>query len=185
MTLDDRKTSPPGHGERSVMNCATCEKDLPTLLLDPSAGGNEAVRAHLVSCSACAAEFQSLQSTVALLDTWAAPEPSPWFDSRMAARLREEQAAAPESLWERIQSRLLFNTGRQFRPVMVGALALALVVGGGTAAKFAGVLHSAPAMSATVEDLQIMDRNDQALQTMDQLLDDDNGTADDSSTPSS
>ena len=164
------------------MNCATCEKALPNLLLDPSAVENEAARAHLAHCSACMAEFQALQSTVALLDTWSAPEPSPWFDSRMAARLREEQAAAPESVWERIRSRLLFNTGRQFRPVMAGALALALVVGGGAAAKFSGVLHSAPEMSATVEDLQIMDRNDQALQTMDQLLDDD---SDDSSTPSS
>ena len=166
------------------MSCTTCEKALPDLLLDPSAAGNESARAHLDACPACAEQLRSLQGTMALLDTWSAPEPSPWFDSRMAARLREEQAAPPESLWERLRSRLLFNTGRQFRPVMVGALALALTLGGGAAVSISGVLHPTPEMSATVEDLQILDRNDQAIQTMDQLLDDDNGSGDDSS-PSS
>jgi hypothetical protein len=76
---------------------------------------------------------------------------------------------------ERIRERLLFNTGRQFRPAMVGALALALLLGGGS---FAGltVFHQPATVvqaSAAVEDLQILDRNEQAIQQMDQLLQDD------------
>ena len=185
MNLSDLKTSPPGQGERSVMNCTACEKSLPDLLLDPQAAGNDSLRAHLALCPACAEQLHALERTSALLDGWAAPDPSPWFDSRMAARLREAQAAAPEGFWERVRSRLLFNTGRQFRPALAGALALALLAGGGAAAEFTGVLHlRQPEMSATVEDLQILDRNDQAIQTMDQLLDDNNDGGDDNS-PSS
>jgi hypothetical protein len=76
---------------------------------------------------------------------------------------------------------LLFNTGRQFRPVLAGALALVLVVGGGTFADLSPFSHPQIEASATVQDLQILDKNDQALQTMDQLLQDDS-TADDGTT---
>jgi hypothetical protein len=79
---------------------------------------------------------------------------------------------------------LLFNTGRQFRPALAGALALILLVGGGTFANLSGFGHSTPHVSAAVQDLQILDRNDQALQTMDQLLQDD-GPGDDAAPPSS
>ena len=93
-------------------------------------------------------------------------------------RLREEQALAPAGWFERLKTRLLFNTGRQFRPAMAGALALVLVVGGGTFANVSGFLQPKPGISAAVQDLQILDKNDQALQTMDQLLQD-VGSADD------
>ena len=46
------------------------------------------------SCAACAGELASLQQTMALLDEWQAPEPSPYFDSRLRARVREEAVAA-------------------------------------------------------------------------------------------
>jgi hypothetical protein len=62
-------------------------------------------------------------------------------------------------------------------------LALALVVGGGTFANVSGFLRSTPPTSATVQDLQLLDKNEQALQTMDQLLQD--GTADDVANPPS
>jgi hypothetical protein len=42
--------------------------------------------------------------------------------------------------------------------------------------------HSKPQASAAVQDLQILDKNDQALQAMDQLLQDD-GPVDDNGTP--
>jgi hypothetical protein len=80
---------------------------------------------------------------------------------------------------------LLFNTGRQFRPALAGALALVLVLGGGTFADVSGFLHPKPPQaSAAVEDLQILDKNDQALQTMEQLLQD-VGPGDDANTPPS
>ena len=161
------------------MNCRDCQSVLPDLLLDTTARANDAARAHIRSCAACHEEFASLEATFALLDTWTAPEPSIYFDQKLSVRLREEQAMAPAGWLERMRSRLLFNTGRQFRPALAGALALVLVIGGGTIANFAN--FSPPGkteVSATVEDLQILDKNDQALQTMDQLLQEDNSTDD-------
>ncbi len=121
-----------------------------------------------------------MQATFTLLDTWKAPDPSPYFDQKLAVRLREEQTLAPAGWFEQLKSRLLFNTGRQFRPALAGGLALILLVGGGTYANLTGFPHPAPQTSAAVQDLQILDKNDQALQTMDQLLQDD--SPDDSTT---
>ena len=156
------------------MNCTQCQAALPDLLLDPGTRRAIAAQAHLASCIPCEQEFTQLQETFALLDGWNAPEPTPWFDGRLMARLREEQAAQPESFFERLRSTLLFSTGRQLRPLVAGALALVLVVSGGTAFTLSHTLHPGTVeASATVQDLQIIDRNDQALQTMDQLLQDD------------
>jgi hypothetical protein len=165
------------------MNCKDCQSVFLDLLLDPGAPANSAARGHIESCAECRQEFKSLEATFALLDDWKAPEPSAYFDQKLAVRLREEQALAPAGWFERLKSRLLFNTGKQFRPALAGALALALVVGGGTFANVSGFLRSTPPTSATVEDLQLLDKNEQALQTMDQLLQD--GTADDASNPPS
>jgi hypothetical protein len=160
------------------MNCKVCQTVLPDLLLDPAGPVAASAQLHLDACPACKQEFHALQATFNLLDTWEAPEPSTYFDQKLAVRLREEQSAPPESWFERLRDRILFNTGRQFRPALTGALALALLVGGGTAAN----LFSHPSgrranygssYSATVNDLQILDKNAQALQTMDQLLQDD------------
>lgn len=166
------------------MICHDCQSALPDLLLDPASPSNAAARAHLDTCAACREEFNSLESTLALLDIWQAPEPSPYFDQKLAVRLREEQSTAPAGWFERIRERILFNTGRQFRPALAGALALVLLIGGGTFAGLSGAHSGKVEASATVEDLQILDKNDQALQTMDQLLQDDN-TADDNTPPSS
>lgn len=165
--------------ERFIMNCRDCQSVLPDLLLDPAASDNGVAREHIRSCAACREEFASLEATMAVLDTWTAPEPSAYFDQKLAVRLREEQAMAPAGWLERMQNRLLFNTGRQFRPALAGALALVLVIGGGTVVNFTDFSHSGKAeVSATVEDLQLLDRNDQALQTMDQLLQEDGSTND-------
>ena len=166
------------------MNCKDCQSVFLDLLLDPTAPANTAAKSHVEACAKCAAEFKSLQATFAMLDDWKAPEPSPYFDQKLAVRLREEQAQAPAGWFERLKSRIQFNTGRQFRPAMAGALALMLVVGGGTFADISGFLRPSQQTSATVQDLQILDKNDQALQTMDQLLQD-VGPADDTATPPS
>jgi hypothetical protein len=155
----------------SNQTCNQCQSALPDLLLDPASPANLTARAHLSVCNACNQEFQTLQATLNLLDIWHAPEPSAFFDQKLAVRLREEQATAPAGWLERLQSYLQFSTGRQFRPALAGALALVLLLGGGTVADLSGVFHKQPTQaSATVEDLQILDRNDQAIQTMDQLL---------------
>jgi hypothetical protein len=160
------------------MNCKDCQSVFLDMLLEPGAPANAAARSHVESCANCMQEFKSLEATFALLDAWKAPEPSPYFDQKLAVRLREERELAPAGWFERLKARFLFNTGRQFRPAVAGALALMLVVGGGTFANVSGFLHPNPQISATVQDLQILDKNDQALQTMDQLLQD-VGTADD------
>jgi anti-sigma factor RsiW len=134
----------------------------------------------MAACPDCAAEFAELQATFALLDTWEAPEISPYFDQKLAVRLREEQAAPPAGWLERMRSRLLFNTGRQFRPAMVGVMALLLIAGGGGIG-ISTLSHQPqrPQLSPAVNDLQILDRNEQALEQVDQILQDD--TPDDNS----
>jgi anti-sigma factor RsiW len=159
------------------MNCRDCQSVLPDLLFGSKTPDNEDVREHIRSCAACREEFASLEATFALLDTWTAPEPSAYFDQKLAVRLREEQAMAPAGWLERMKNRLLFNTGREFRPALAGALALILLIGGGTIVNFTNSSQpNKPAVSAAVEDLQILDKNEQALQTMDQLLQEDSST---------
>jgi hypothetical protein len=167
------------------MICQDCKSALPDLLLDPAASSNAVARAHLEACAACKEEFNSLEATFALLDTWQAPEPSAYFDQKLAVRLREAQAEPAASWFEELKSRLLFNTDRQFRPALAGALALILLVGGGTFADLSGHFPGTGQVSATVNDLQILDKNDQALQTMDQLLQDDGTTNDSNENPPS
>jgi hypothetical protein len=168
------------------MNCHDCQSALPDLLFDPQAPSIARARAHVESCAECRQELESLQATMSLLNTWKAPEPSPYFDQKLAVLLREEQSRQPAGWFERMRSHLLFNTGRQFRPALAGALVLALLIGGGAFADLsnAHLWHHSPASaSATVTDLEVLDNNDQALQTMDQLFQDENSP--DDSIPSS
>jgi hypothetical protein len=155
------------------MNCKLCQTALPNLLLEPAAPANAAARAHIATCAGCARDLASLQATLSLLDTWQAPEVSPYFDQKLAVRLREQLSAPPAGWFEQLRTRLLFNTGRQFRPALAGTLALVLVVAGGSFG-IATFQHPRPVeVSAAVNDLQIMDKNEQALQQVDQLLQDD------------
>ena len=157
------------------MICQDCKSALPDLLLDPASPAGAAARTHVDSCPACKEEFRALEATFALLDTWQAPNPSAYFDQKLAVRLREAQAESPAGWFERLKSRLQLNTGRQFRPALAGALALLLLIGGGTFADLSSShrsISTVPQVSATVNDLQILDKNAQAIQTMDQLLDD-------------
>ena len=156
----------------SKTTCKDSADLLPDLLLDP-ASVPDAVAAHVASCPPCTEELTSLRSTFAMLDEWKAPEPTPYFNTRLYARVREAQAAPPEGFFERKRSFVLFSTGRQLRPALAGALALVLVISGGS---FVGIhgLHGfgVGQASAAVDDLKLMDNNAQALQQMDQLLDD-------------
>ena len=165
------------------MNCTTCQKALPDLLFDPAAPANAAARAHIATCPACAQELASFEATFSLLDTWEAPEVSHYFDQKLAVRLREEQAAPAAGWFERLKDRLLFNTGRQFRPALAGAMAIVLLAGGGSIGITTLLRPTQASVSATVNDLQILDNNEQALQQEDQLLQDDNPS--DNDTPPS
>ena len=127
---------------------------------------------------------RAMREMLALLDEWKAPEPSVWFDGRMSARLREEMARPPEGFFARVRDRFLFSEDMTARPMLAGALALLLATAGGS---YMGVAHyeaahRPAAVSAAVQDLQIIDNNEQAIQQMDQLLD---TSADDGGQPQS
>ena len=149
-----RKATGKGHYE-----LPRCQSALPDLLLDPAAPSNAAARAHRY-LRRLPPGVQLSRSHFRPARLWHAPEPSPYFDQKLAVRLREDQAMAPAGWFDRMRTRLLFNTGRQFRPALAGALALILLIGGGTFASIT-ISHSGRVeASAAVEDLQILDKID-------------------------
>ena len=170
-----------------MTTCKDCRSHLPDLLLDDTyTTTHPEFKEHLAACAACRAELAELRSTFALLDEWKAPEVSPYFDSKLQARLREAMDAPPEGVFARMKSYFMFSTGRQLRPAMAGALAFVLLIGGGTFYNFYptnSVPPAADSASATVNDLKILDNNVQAEQQMDQLLDDSAPSANDGSAP--
>lgn len=164
------------------MSCRKFETEfkslLPDLLLDRERVP-AAVRAHVDECADCSKELASLEATMLALDGWEGTEPSPFFDARMAARMRAEREAPPAGFLERMRARLVFGSNLHLRPLAAGALALLLLIGGGTYAGFEGLGHStAPvAASATVKDLQSLDENAQVFQQMNSLDEPDDNSA--------
>ena len=151
------------------MNCKAANSEMTDLLLDPGAA-SPAARQHLESCAACRQELAALESTMLAMDEWQAPEPSPYFDVRMAALLREEKANPPAGWWERMRARLLYSSNLHLRPIAAGALALLLMAGGGTAVWLEQSSQpQRPAESATVRDLQSLDGNAQVYQQLSSL----------------
>src|SRR5271166_2035480 len=159
------------------MTCRKIESNVADLLLAPDSV-SAAVKAHVEACADCSRELTELRTTMSFLDEWQAPEPSPFFDTRLGARLREERAAAPAGLFERIRARMLFGSNMHLRPIAATALTVALAVGGATYAGFVELGHKTQ-MSATVGDLQSLDKNQQLFQQLDTLDQDD----DDSNAP--
>ena len=75
------------------MNC----NDVRENLMDVLAGEQPVpeVLAHLRECGPCSEELEGLRKTMSLLDEWKAPEPSPYFLTRLRAHVREEAQKAP------------------------------------------------------------------------------------------
>ena len=153
------------------MNCKAIQKQLPDVVLGTTPMTPE-FELHLGECSQCAETMWALRATMNLLDEWDAPEPSPYWDVRMQARLREEQqrtqpASAGWLQWFR-------------RPALSLAAALCLVVGISItqAGRF---LHrqdnSALQTGTAVSDLQYLDKNSDLLQNF-TALDDIDGDGD-------
>jgi anti-sigma factor RsiW len=157
------------------MNCRTIHDQLPDVALGITPAPPE-VEAHLGECSQCAETLQALRSTMNLLDEWSAPEPSPYWDVRMQARLREEQQRASTGWLQWLR-----------RPALSVAAALCLVVGVGViqVESFLQqgenppiITSHIPAPTGTaVSDLQYLDKNSDLLQNFD-ALDDMDGDAD-------
>jgi hypothetical protein len=148
--------------------CKAFQSELPDLVLTPNAKPSLAAVAHMRECPPCAEEYISFQATFSALSDWTTPEPTPYFDQKLAVRIREEQAAPKMSWIEAFRTRLLLNSSRHLRPVMVSAFALILVASGGG---IAGINYAnLPVQpSATVNDLQILENNEQAFHQLDEL----------------
>jgi hypothetical protein len=163
------------------MICRKVKANLANVLFDPESVPAD-VRSHVKECAACSQELASLEATMNLMDDWQAPEPSAYFDSKLAVRLREEQRAEPAGLLERMRARLVFGGNMHLRPIAVGALALLIIIGGGT---YAGLMSSHPAApvktSAAVEDLKSLDDNAQVFQQLNSLDQNDQGDSGSSS----
>jgi anti-sigma factor RsiW len=96
------------------MKCKEICERMPDLAAGFDAATPE-INDHLNACADCSGKLAELRSTMALLDEWQAPEPSPYFDVRVMARVRQEHAKAPGWLhWIR-------------KPALVAALAVLMV----------------------------------------------------------
>ncbi len=121
------------------------------------------VSKHVESCVACATTLNELRKTMALLDEWQAPEPSPYFDVRLQARLREEQQKARASWLDWFR-----------KPVLGAAAALLLAAGvvliqthdGTVAPQNQGPNYVA---GTPAGDLHFLDKNSDVLQDFDAL----------------
>jgi len=122
---------------------------------------------HLASCGACAEQLKNMRATMALLDEWPSPQPSPYFDVRLQARLREEMAR-PQAGWLQ-----WFR-----RPVLAAALTVLMGVGVGLFFTRSTGLYPADAPVAdaaepgtAVSDLQALEKNHELYSDF-ELLDD-------------
>jgi len=152
------------------MKCEEIREVMPDLAsglmeVTPEMGG------HLAECGACAGKMEEFRRTMALLDEWKAPEPSPYFDVRLQARLREEMAK-PQAGW--------LTWFR--RPVLAASLTVLMGIGVGLFfTKGSGVYNSGNNVVAdsqvqaepgtAVSDLQALEKNHDLYSDFD-LLDD-------------
>lgn len=142
------------------MNCDQIRERMP----DVAAGFSEPTvdeSQHLEGCGACAEQLKAMRSTMALLDEWQVPEPSPYFDVRLQARLREEMAK-PQASWLQ-----WFR-----RPVLAAALTVIMGVGVGLIVTRSRVPDEPPvAVGTAVSDLQTLEKNHEMYSDF-ELLDD-------------
>jgi hypothetical protein len=156
--------------ETMKTNCTGMESKLADLLLDPQSVPAK-VQTHVAGCDSCTAELAELRATMALMDTWKAPAPSPYFLSKLDARMREERATAPASWLERLRARFTYGPSMHVRPMAAMALAVMLLVGGGTYLGVNGVDQSTPPpnQAHVVNDLQTLDNNAQLLDQLEAM----------------
>jgi hypothetical protein len=125
------------------------------------------VQLHLDGCASCSSELISMKQTMSLLDEWQAPEPSPYFDTRLQALLREEKATEAQKKVS------IFDWFR--KPVLAAAAAVALVVGGGVYGALRMTRpHNPPVVASdpAIHDLQTLDKDQDVINNFAALDDD-------------
>lgn len=151
------------------MNCEKVRPDLMETVLSGSEGMSAALQEHLQSCTACSAELASFQQTMSLLDEWQAPEPSPYFSSRLHSRVREEAARARFSWLAWIQRPMVATAAVALLALGVGLLQIGhWSPGRVTMAGNDGVVRTS-APETAVGDLQYLDGNADLFSEFDAL----------------
>src|SRR5438105_4598409 len=152
----------------SHFDCKTIRDEF----LDLAQPGRElsaAGQAHVRQCAACAAELASLRQTWAAMDAWRAPEPSPYVDSRLQARLGVEQARPARGV--------LGWLGLRWQPALAAA-AVALAVGISLYRPSTVVAPPPPPqISPAVADLEKLDKNAEVYNNFDMLYDDEENSS--------
>ena len=154
------------------MKCEEIQERMPELAAgfgEPTADEGK----HFESCALCTRQLNAMRETMAVLDEWQVPEPSPYFDVRLQARLREEMAK-PQAGWLQ-----WFR-----RPVLAAALTVLMGVGVGlfvaqrqrvdqpvNIATIDGVGSDGTGPGTAVSDLQALDKNHDLYSDF-ELLDD-------------
>jgi len=153
------------------MDCKRIEEMLPDLAAGIEARTPE-VDKHIASCKACSAKLHEFEQTMALLDEWQAPEPSPYFDTRLQARLREEMARPPAPWYKKLVF-LHPAWGMSFAAVI---FMVALVAGNRSyIVQTASISTNPPSLGLPVQpgtavaDLQALERNDDLYADFDVL----------------
>jgi len=154
------------------MNCNEVREHL----LDVLAEGQTApeVLAHLRQCDACTQELEGLRGTMALLDEWEVPEPSPYFLTRLQAHVREERQKEP------VRSSI-FAWLR--KPVTAASLAAALIVGGVTYRFVAPLINTPVQAENAVSDVESLDKNADLIVNSDLIDEMTGGPSDDVAEP--
>jgi hypothetical protein len=124
------------------------------------------VQDHLTTCAVCESKLNEIRRTMALLDEWQVPEPSPYFDVRLQARLREEAAAMPSGWWHWVRKPAL---AMSLAVLMVMSISLFQTGGGRISAPVPRAMVEEP--GTAVGDLQALDRNNDLYSNF-ELLDD-------------
>jgi hypothetical protein len=147
-------------------------KEICELMPDLAAGLDAVtpeVNKHLESCADCAAKLNEFRQTMALLDEWRVPEPSPYFDVRLHARLREEAARASSGWWQWIRKPALAVS---LAVLMAMSVTLFRTDAGRNVIETDGGLRVTAAEPGTaVGDLQALDKNHELYSDF-ELLDD-------------
>jgi len=155
----------------TMNKCTVMEAKLADMLLDPETAPAK-VKTHVAECESCRRELEAMRATMALMDAWTAPEPNPYFMTRLNARMREEREAPPQSWFQRLRARLAYGPPMHTRPLAAMALTVMLLVGGGTYLGVTNVEQPQPKPdtdAAVVHDLQTLDSNAQVLDQLESI----------------
>jgi len=151
------------------MNCNDIRENLIELLAQgppQGAQADPAITAHVSQCATCTQELESLRKTMALMDEWEVPEPSPYFLTRLRAHVKEEREKAPSKAswlaWLR-------------RPVL--ALSLVVVLAG--SGVFYRITVVGPPPESPLADVEALDKNHDVIVTTDLVDELSGGPSDD------